>query len=276
VPTELDISRRLLGIDARRGVARALRFPGTNMRTFLSLTIAFGCGLSVVVACSGKAVESTSASAGSGGSGESSGAGGSVALGGSGGTAGGASAGAAGKAPNGGTGGVVNHEPVNHRATAAACDHVRATTEPNAPDIDAGYVACHSHADCTAGEDGRCVGNGHDGWSCTYDVCFTDADCPTGGDGPQLCACEGGDRSDNNVCLPGNCRVDGDCGAAGYCSPSLGSCGNFVNFVGYFCHTKDDECSDDRDCGTGFVGGAYCAFMPSIGHWQCSTAQCVG
>jgi len=246
------------------------------MRAFLPLTIAFGCGLSVVVACSGKAVESSSESAGSDSGGASAGATSAGATSAGATSAGTTSAGAAGTAPHGGTGGVTHHEPANHRATATACDHVRATNDPGVPDGEVG-PACRSHADCTAGENGRCVGNGHDGWHCTYDACFADADCPTVDDGPRLCACGAGDRSDNNVCLTGNCRVDADCGAAGYCSPSLGSCGNYFGFEGYFCHTPDDECSDDSDCGAGGSYGApYCAFMPSTGHWQCSTAQCVG
>ncbi len=67
------------------------------------------------------------------------------------------------------------------------------------------------------------------------------------------------------------------CGAGGYCSPSLGECGNYDKAVGYFCHTQDDECSDDSDCTGGIASSpAYCAFMPAVGHWRCSTAQCVG
>ena len=263
----------------------------TAMRTLSGLfSLVFGCAFAVA-GCSGRAVEPSNASAGSGGSGASSGAGGAGASSGAGGagassgaggaaagTSPGGSAGAAGAAPHGGAGGGPNHEPAVHRASATPCDHTRPSNDPGAPMEDAGVITCHSHADCTAGENGRCGGNGHDGWHCTYDACFADSDCPTAASGgPQLCACEGGFRSDNNVCIEGNCRLDTDCGVGGFCSPSLGSCGHFTPFVGYYCHTKDDECADDSDCGAdGGFGSPYCAFMPTIGHWQCASTNCVG
>jgi hypothetical protein len=141
------------------------------------------------------------------------------------------------------------------------------------PDAGGPPVTCHAHADCTAGQNGRCSGNGHDGWHCTYDQCFADADC-SGTAASSVCACEGGFRSDNNVCLrDGNCRTDADCGSGGYCSPSLGSCGNYAKAVGYFCHTPQDECVNDSDCGG---GPWYCAYSPLVGHWKCSNAHCVG
>jgi len=240
----------------------------------LLLVVALGCALPLLAGCSGRALDSRDASAGSAGSDESSGAGGASA-----GASPGGAAGVAGSSPLAGAGGMTLREPVNHRASATACDHTRATNDPGAPeDGDANYVKCHSHSDCTEGENGRCSGNGHDGWQCTYDNCFADSDCSnTASAEPQLCQCEGGFRSDNNVCLPGNCRVDADCGAGGYCSPSLGPCGNYTKTAGYYCHTPDDECTDDADCGaTGPSSAAYCAFMPTVGRWKCSTAHCVG
>jgi hypothetical protein len=122
------------------------------------------------------------------------------------------------------------------------------------------------------------VGNGHDGWHCTYDACFTDSDCPAPAgpaSGPVVCACENGFRSDNNVCIQGNCQVDADCDAKGlhWCSPTLGSCGNYTGFQGYYCHTPEDQCLDDADCS---ANGGYCAYEPTVGHWACSTQQCVG
>lgn len=183
--------------------------------------------------------------------------------------------------PQGGTGGVGPHAPQSHRASATPCDHTRPSPDPGAPPVDAGFggfIACRSHAECTSGANGRCSGNGHDGWQCTYDACFSDSDC-TGavGTGTQLCECEGGFRADNNVCLGGNCRVDADCGPSGYCSPTLGDCGNYTGTTGYYCHTPSDECVGDTDCGgDGGYPNPYCAFMPTIGHWRCSTSQCVG
>lgn len=244
----------------------------------------------LVIACSGRAIESGAESAGASGSGETAGSGntsGSGAASGEGGNAGtlalagaGGSrpdAGAAGALPLAGAGGASLREPVKHRATATECDHTRATNDPNVPSEGGAPVSCRAHSDCTEGENGRCAGNGHDGWRCTYDSCFTDLDCAGGVGGPGVCACEGGSRSDNNVCLVGNCRVDADCGEGGYCSPSLGDCGNYFGVVGYFCHTDADVCVDDADCGAG--GGssqAYCAFKPTVGHWMCSNLHCAG
>jgi hypothetical protein len=88
-----------------------------------------------------------------------------------------------------------------------------------------------------------------------------------------VCACEGGARADNNACLSGNCRTDADCGNAGYCSPTLGPCGNYAGVTSYYCHTPQDECLDDGDCG-GALG--YCAYSDAAGHFKCSNAQCVG
>jgi len=262
-----------------------------------ALLLVASCGLSaqLVIACSGRATELAAASAGASGSeeaagsGNASGSGASSGAGSSGGSspqagsagagAGGASAGAAGAISLAGAGGATPQEPTKHRPTATTCDHTRASNDPGAPtDPEAPRVDCRAHTDCTSGENGRCVGNGHDGWRCTYDSCFADSDCSGGtSDAPQLCECEGGSRSDNNVCLPGGCRVDADCGAAGYCSPSFGDCGNFFGVVGYYCHTNTDECLNDTDCNAdGSHPQAYCAFKPTVGRWQCSNLNCVG
>jgi len=265
-------------------------------KSSLVLVVLLGGAVPLVAACSGRTLEPSDASAGAAGSAESGGSAGASAgtspggaigiagtsLGGAAGVAGaslGGAAGVAGGLPDAGAGGVTPREPVKHRASETTCDHTRPSNPSNAPaDGDPTRVACHSHEDCNQGENGRCVGNGHDGWQCTYDNCFADADCASSSSAePRLCMCEGGVRSDNNVCLPGNCRLDADCGTGGYCSPSLGSCGNYSKVVGYYCHTPDDECVDDADCGGGAASAlAYCAFMPTIGHWKCSTTHCVG
>jgi hypothetical protein len=163
-----------------------------------------------------------------------------------------------GGAGQGGTS-VVSRVPVKHRAVAIACDHDRPSPDPEAPD--SGFAQCHSHAECMAGPNGRCSGNGRGGWSCTYDQCFEDSDCasPAGDNGPSP-----------------RCRVDSDCGD-GYCSPTFGGCGNYWGVVSYFCHTPEDECIDDGDCGKGGLGyGPYCAYAPAVGHWKCSSSECVG
>jgi hypothetical protein len=77
-----------------------------------------------------------------------------------------------------------------------------------------------------------------------------------------------------NVCKAGNCRVDANCGPGGYCSPSLGTCGNYGGVVGYYCHTAKDKCVDDSDCAA--QGGGDCRYDAMTGAWACATSQCVG
>lgn len=157
--------------------------------------------------------------------------------------------------------------PRKHRPAAIECDRVRSSG--NAPDGD--LYECQVDGDCNDGDNGRCIGNGHDGWYCTYDRCFGDDDCNGG-----VCECEGGFRSDHNVCLGGNCRINADCGPGGYCSPSFGQCGDYSGVEAYYCHTADDECIDDEDCGGGDPWGSYCAFDPGRGFWTCSDSHCAG
>ena len=157
--------------------------------------------------------------------------------------------------------------PDFHRSAATKCDNTRPTPDPGVPPGDPS-ASCTAHDQCTAGINGRCGGNSHDGYYCTYDECFEDAECAG-----FVCECEGGFRSDNNICLSSsNCLVDADCGAGGYCSPTLGSCGNYFGTEGYFCHTPEDDCTNDVDCEV----GSYCAYNPVAGKWMCSNAQCAG
>lgn len=169
--------------------------------------------------------------------------------------------------------------PALHRASATACDDVRPSNPVSTQD--GPEILCTTHAECTAGKNGRCLGNSHDGWRCTYDACLSDTQCG----GSSVCECEGGFRSDHNVCLKSECQLDSDCkgasaacGAIGFCSPSLGSCGHYAKAVGYFCHTPKDECTDDTDCaGNGQFGQKpYCSFDSAVGHWKCSTQECAG
>ena len=128
---------------------------------------------------------------------------------------------------------------------------------------------CAQDEHCTRGDNGRCEDFRGD-WRCTYDECFADASCNQGGP----CACEGGFWSDSNVCLPGNCRTDADCGSAGYCSPTFGDCGGYSGVIGYYCHTAQDTCLDDADCTAN--GSGYCMYRPELAHWACGYGQCVG
>ena len=163
--------------------------------------------------------------------------------------------------------------PKAHRAAGAMCDDQRSSREPT-PDgpVDGEYIQCDSHDDCTSGENGRCTGNSHDGWYCTYDACSEDSGCGTG----KVCLCSGGWRSDHNVCVSGNCQTDADCGDTGYCSPTQGDCGEYGGTVGFYCHTCEDECVDDTDCGDGDPWGSTCRYNPSAGKWTCSDSQCAG
>jgi len=193
--------------------------------------------------------------------------------------------------------------PAKHRALALACDHERppgnavpygdrvpcpqdggACPVPDdcttcrsvcldygqGPSCVTGSGECLSDADCMAHDNGRCQDN-RGLWFCTYDSCYSDATCTNGGP----CACEGESGSPGNTCLPGNCRTDSDC-AGGYCSPTLGGCGNYGGVIGYYCHTAADVCLDDADCTTSMAGAGYCMYRPEVGHWACGYGQCVG
>ena len=164
-------------------------------------------------------------------------------------------------------------EPAVHRSEASTCDSERRSDGPSISPEEREYADCLAHDECTEGTNGRCIGNSHDGYYCTYDNCFSDGDCADG-----VCECGGGWRSDHNVCLPSSCLIDSDCGDGGWCSPSFGTCGEYSGTVGYFCHTCEDECTNDTDCsstGEGW-GEPYCMFNPVVGRWVCSDSQCAG
>ena len=124
-------------------------------------------------------------------------------------------------------------------------------------------------SDCAMGINGRCITSmgGPAYCYCTYDTCARDTDCPAG----QTCGCHGTPYSAGagSTCVPGNCRVDRDCGAAGYCSPTymIGSCGGLG---GFYCHTAMDECLDDADCMAGGMGYQLCAYSTTTTRWQCA------
>lgn len=159
-------------------------------------------------------------------------------------------------------------EPSEHRTEPADCDVERPTwsVESSAGDDD----RCAEHADCTDGEDGRCTtlyNRGGAYLDCTYTECVTDDDCA------GVCACAAGGEQAHNTCIrPGNCETDDDCGDD-FCSPSVGTCGPGWGLLGHFCHTREDECRDDADCGG---GSAYCAFSRADRHWVCEDDMCVG
>jgi hypothetical protein len=194
--------------------------------------------------------------------------------------------------------------PLQHRVVATVCDRERPRGGPTnwsfRPNPQAGAATCTTDADCsvpescagcraaclrldagklcltsapggcwrdthcTEGENGRCVDQS--GPVCTYDECFTDDECNLGGP----CECEATYQSGANVCLLGDCRTDADCGG-GYCSPTFG-CGDSAGVVGYDCHTPEDTCIDDADCGAPITGG-FCLYRPEVAHWACAYGQ---
>jgi hypothetical protein len=90
-----------------------------------------------------------------------------------------------------------------------------------------------------------------------------------------VCTCDQeGERG--YYCKAGNCAIDGDCAESGYCSPSWSSsCGAFLGVVGWYCHTKKDECVNDSECTKDKQQG-YCAFDQVKKYWRCGYGHCVG
>jgi hypothetical protein len=177
--------------------------------------------------------------------------------------------------------------PANHRpsdtqclqpAPAGTCDAISGCADGGGAGIcltspDPSRWTCLSDGDCgDAGISSRCSKQfGLAGCFCTSDRCVGDGDCPSG----QTCACHGAPYmfGFGSACVPGNCRVDADCGARAYCSPTPALPCNmngrdlYCQGVGYYCHTPKDQCIDDSDCqGAGFPG---CLFDQSAGYWKC-------
>jgi hypothetical protein len=171
-------------------------------------------------------------------------------------------------------GSMLGRVPANHRASDIQCAQPApaGTCSCNGNCPSATYSSewqCTSDRDCAdGGTNGRCTNNlGPAGCWCSYDTCIADSDCPSG----QTCACHGAAYTfgSGNGCVPGNCRVDADCGMYGYCSPTPALPCSMVGWpfcqgVGYYCHTSEDQCIDDGDC-----GGPGCLYDPSVGYWKC-------
>lgn len=126
--------------------------------------------------------------------------------------------------------------------------------------------------ECVDGVNGRCIWPYGGENVCQYDECFSDADCG----GARACECRNEAVFGVNRCYAGNCRTDSDCGG-GYCSPSavhvFPNCMTDIapGSVGFFCHTEDDECTDDADCGQ---DSAACIFSVDALHWVCHELLC--
>jgi hypothetical protein len=160
--------------------------------------------------------------------------------------------------------------PINHRPNDDLCTQPAPPGDCVGSSSGAPNARCSTDADCAdAGPGGRCIesttGGPADVCYCTYDMCTGDAACPSG----QTCACHGSAYlSGGSTCTPGNCRVDADCGAGGYCSPteSTAGCGGLA---GYYCHTPKDLCVNDSDCSNTDA----CMYEASAGYWECEALQ---
>ena len=161
----------------------------------------------------------------------------------------------------GGGDGPITHAPKDHRPAPTTCTPSKSPGACPTTPTPAGD--CKTDADCTKGTNGHCVasGGGFLYCSCAYDTCVSDGDCSGG-----VCACQGSPYEiDSNTCSTlGDCKVDADCGAGGYCSPSQGTgCSN--GLAGYHCHGSSDECVDATDC----ASANFCAFDTTKKHWAC-------
>lgn len=158
--------------------------------------------------------------------------------------------------------------PEKHRAAPVACPTDRPTF--NTPVLVGG--SCTKDTDCTSGKNGRCVG-GIQPNTCSYDECAADHDCG----GNSVCGCRNAARTGGpNVCFNGNCRTDADCNGT-FCSPSAidvspDTCqGVKPGSFGYFCHTANDECTNDSDCAK---PGDSCVLDADVAHWKCVHPLC--
>ncbi len=223
---------------------------------FSSTTLIALCGLGPLAACGGGTASGVHDTDGGGTGNGSSGSSGT-----SGGTGDGGTGGSDASKSDGGK--TITHAPAIHRATAAACSHDRGPGDFDTQNMNA---MCASDAECTSGDNGRCLATKVAARTnyCSYDACFTDADCGNS----KVCTCREF-ASDANRCDPGNCKVDADCGAGGYCSPSADPDKTNFGSTGWWCHTKLDECVDDTDCVA--QSGAKCVYDPAVSHFTCSS-----
>jgi hypothetical protein len=189
--------------------------------------------------------------------------------------------------------------PGRHRATGATCPLARAPGKlrecpPEGSPAD-NPDGCLHDSECTSGANGRCVPLNAPFFTCrgtcSYDECSGDSACPAA----TPCECRASETvvTANRCVGTSNCRVDADCGPGGFCSPSVVnpfcaclspalcdssshcyagdkevpcSCGDACGH-GYYCHTGQDQCLDDEDCGA----GQTCNYDRLEDRWTCST-----
>ena len=166
------------------------------------------------------------------------------------------------------TSGKASGPAVKHRAVGTTCPTTRPAVTPTKGGEFPYPRGCAVDADCTKGKNGRCTLHPSRELECDYDQCLSDKDC-----GGGVCECRGATDSFANVCRGGNCAIDADCKGFA-CSPSLGGCGHLGGVFGYYCHTAQDQCTNDADC-PGKKEGA-CRFLPTAGAFKCSNEECSG
>jgi hypothetical protein len=222
-----------------------------------------GSGSSSGASSSGSGSSSGASSSGSGGS--SSGSGGSSSSSGSGSSSGASSSSSGSGSSSGSSSG--GPAPVYHRPDDSQCLGPAPAGTCNFGGS-GGPGMCSDDSQCAdAGANGRCIeSNGGAAYCfCTSDACADDSACPK----DQTCACHGSAYTvgEGNHCVPGNCRVDADCGAGGWCSPSYSTngCGEIG---GYYCHTPQDQCVNDSDCPTS-NGPMNCSYDSGLRYWRC-------
>lgn len=153
--------------------------------------------------------------------------------------------------------------PPAERTAPISC----ATCRPDTPEPGEPTGGCMTHAECTEGENGRCV-RAMVGAFCDYDECFSDNDCADN----EVCSCDGSYYG-GNACVPSNCRTSADC-AGTRCTPTYGCLAGGPP-EGWYCRTASDECVEDADCDEAGMAGGRCAFDPTRMLWACEYGICV-
>ena len=162
--------------------------------------------------------------------------------------------------------------PQYHRASGECCPADRA---PGDTFMMYNEGTCMTDSDCEAGVNGRCLS--YQTFYCSYDACFSDSDCAPRT--PCLCRASPTSESANGCARGSDCATDSDCGPGGYCSPSPSphyECGPGSGAT-YYCHTAQDECTNDSDCGwvdTGYSGSNLCLYDTQSQRWACGTLNC--
>lgn len=149
------------------------------------------------------------------------------------------------------------HAPAQHRSVAEACAQLG------------------TNLGSDGGADGEADAIGSDAGSGSHPTgCTTDDQCGA----TDVCACDitcqRPFQTGGNICLKAECRTDGDCGPAGYCSlslvPGAGNCDGFgAHITGYFCHAANDGCRDNTDCAPLGIHMNYCLYSPGAKAWTC-------